>query len=176
MSAMICGIREIEQLSTPTDGPVYVKTRERRDRGVLVTLDNFPFEWPAAKVRREFGTEDRGLSLTSVENYAAAARFCRGEALDVCTYQGGFALHLARVCEKVTGVDSSRAALESRGEQPRSQPANGWVLPKWIGWRQMPSIYSATGAIPVGNSIQIVLDPPRLCKIKASGRRSVAWI
>ena len=33
-------------------------------------------------------------------------------ALDICTYQGGFALHLAQVCERVTGVDASRAALE----------------------------------------------------------------
>ena len=38
--------------------------------------------------------------------------WARGRALDVCTYQGGFALHLARVCERVTGVDASRAALE----------------------------------------------------------------
>ena len=35
-----------------------------------------------------------------------------GLALDVCTYQGGFALHLAQRCERVTGVDASRGALE----------------------------------------------------------------
>ena len=32
--------------------------------------------------------------------------------MDVCTYQGGFAIHLARRCERVTGVDASRGALE----------------------------------------------------------------
>ncbi len=36
-----------------------------------------------------------------------------GHALDICTYQGGFALHLARVCNRVTGVDQSRTALET---------------------------------------------------------------
>ena len=35
-----------------------------------------------------------------------------GRALDVCCYQGGFALHLAQVCRQVTGIDASRASLE----------------------------------------------------------------
>ena len=35
-----------------------------------------------------------------------------GRALDVCCYQGGFALHLAQVCSQVTGIDASRASLE----------------------------------------------------------------
>jgi len=42
-----------------------------------------------------------GAFLDQRENYAAAAAYARGEALDICTYQGGFALHLARVCDKV---------------------------------------------------------------------------
>jgi 23S rRNA (cytosine1962-C5)-methyltransferase len=53
-----------------------------------------------------------GAFLDQRLNYAAAAKWARGRALDVCTYQGGFALHLAQVCERVTGVDASRAALE----------------------------------------------------------------
>src|SRR5438309_10867628 len=53
-----------------------------------------------------------GGFLDQRENYAAAAQYARGEALDVFCYQGGFALHLAAVCTQVTGVDSSRPALE----------------------------------------------------------------
>ena len=58
-----------------------------------------------------------GAFLDQRLNYAAAAKYAlqsgkTGRALDVCTYQGGFALHLARVCARVTGVDASRAALE----------------------------------------------------------------
>jgi 23S rRNA (cytosine1962-C5)-methyltransferase len=53
-----------------------------------------------------------GAFLDQRENYADAARYGHGEALDVFCYQGGFALHLARVCTSVTGVDVSRAALE----------------------------------------------------------------
>ena len=44
-----------------------------------------------------------GAFLDQRENYAAAARYARGDALDCFTYQGGFALHLARVCDSVTG-------------------------------------------------------------------------
>src|SRR5208337_2386464 len=47
-----------------------------------------------------------GAFLDQRENYAAAARYGHGEALDCFTYQGGFALHLARVCARVTAVDS----------------------------------------------------------------------
>ena len=53
-----------------------------------------------------------GSFLDQRENYAAAAQYARGEALDVFCYQGGFGLHLAPKCQSVTGVDSSRPALE----------------------------------------------------------------
>src|SRR5947209_7652286 len=53
-----------------------------------------------------------GAFLDQRENYAAAAQYARGEALDVFCYQGGFGLHLAPKCQSVTGVDSSRPALE----------------------------------------------------------------
>ena len=53
-----------------------------------------------------------GAFLDQRENYAAAAHYAHGEALDVFCYQGGFALHLAPHCSQITGVDSSRPALE----------------------------------------------------------------
>jgi 23S rRNA (cytosine1962-C5)-methyltransferase len=69
-----------------------------------------------------------GAFLDQRENYAAAAQYARGEALDVFCYQGGFALHLARACEKVTGVDSSRPALEAAEQNAN---LNGLEL-EWI--------------------------------------------
>ncbi len=53
-----------------------------------------------------------GAFLDQRENYAAAATYAHGEALDVFCYQGAFALHLANICSRVTAVDSSRPALE----------------------------------------------------------------
>lgn len=53
-----------------------------------------------------------GIYLDQRENYRAAAAHARGGgALDCFTSSGGFALHLAAVCESVEAVDSSAAAL-----------------------------------------------------------------
>jgi 23S rRNA (cytosine1962-C5)-methyltransferase len=52
-----------------------------------------------------------GLFLDQRENRRAAARRASGSALDLFAYDGGFSLHLARVCEKVLAVDASPEAL-----------------------------------------------------------------
>jgi 23S rRNA (cytosine1962-C5)-methyltransferase len=54
-----------------------------------------------------------GVFLDQRENYVAAARYAKGPALDCFTGTGGFALHMARVCESLEAVDSSAAALET---------------------------------------------------------------
>ena len=59
------------------------------------------------------GGQKTGIYLDQRENYAAAAKYAHGRALDCFTSTGGFALHLAQVCDWVTGIDSSEAALEA---------------------------------------------------------------
>lgn len=54
-----------------------------------------------------------GVYLDQRENYLAAARYARGQALDCFSSTGGFALHLAGSCEYVEGVDSSEHAIRS---------------------------------------------------------------
>ncbi len=66
-----------------------------------------------------------GVFLDQRENYLAAARYSSGRALDCFTCTGGFALHLARTCERVEAVDSSAAALETaRGNAARNGIGN----------------------------------------------------
>lgn len=62
------------------------------------------------RVSLEHG-QKTGIYLDQRENYQAAARYASGRALDCFTSSGGFALHLARVCEHVEGIDSSAAAV-----------------------------------------------------------------
>src|ERR1044071_2615039 len=57
------------------------------------------------------GGQKTGAFLDQRENRAAARRYARGRALDCFAFHGSFALHLARVCERVTAVDSSADAL-----------------------------------------------------------------
>ena len=100
-----------------------------------------------------------GAFLDQRENYAAAEQYAHGEALDVCCYQGGFALHLARRCERVIGVDSSRPALEVADE-------NAALNQREIEWIEANAFdllkdYSAARKFDT-----IVLDPPAFAKGK----------
>lgn len=53
-----------------------------------------------------------GAFLDQRENRIAAESYAQGRALDCFTFQGGFALHLARTAEQVTAVDISGAAIQ----------------------------------------------------------------
>ena len=99
-----------------------------------------------------------GAFLDQRENYAAAASYARGDALDVFCYQGAFALHLANFCPRVTAVDSSRPALEVADK-------NALLNQREIEWIEANAFdllkdYSAAGR----QYDTIVLDPPAFAK------------
>jgi 23S rRNA (cytosine1962-C5)-methyltransferase len=124
-------IRELEQLPAPVPGPLFTthtdsiapdglsfRTETQRDTDqaapttTLFSLNGLSFHYDAASGQKTGAFLDQRL------NYAAATRVVKSSgrtqrALDICTYQGGFALHLAQVCAHVTGVDASHAALEA---------------------------------------------------------------
>jgi len=57
------------------------------------------------------GGQKTGLFLDQRENHLAARRYARGRVLDGFTYDGGFALQVAREAEEVLAVDLSEEAL-----------------------------------------------------------------
>lgn len=94
-------VRELESVPPRAAGPLLgEKTR------TIFTMNGVQFHYDALEGQKTGGFLDQR------ENYAAAAQYAHGDALDVFCYQGGFALHLAPRCSHVTGVDSSRPALE----------------------------------------------------------------
>jgi len=101
-----------------------------------------------------------GAFLDQRENYAATAQYAHGEALDVFCYQGGFALHLAARCSQVTGVDSSRPALEVADQ---NAALNGREI-EWIEANAFDLLkdYAASNR----RYDTIVLDPPAFAKTK----------
>jgi len=106
------------------------------------------------------GGQKTGAFLDQRENYAAAARYGRGEALDVFCYQGGFGLHLAEKCERVTGVDSSRQALEIAD---RNAALNG----REIEWIEANAFDLLRDYADAGRKYDcVVLDPPAFAKSK----------
>jgi 23S rRNA (cytosine1962-C5)-methyltransferase len=101
-----------------------------------------------------------GAFLDQRENYAAAEQYAHGEALDMFCYQGGFALHLARRCDKVTAVDSSRPALEV-AEQ------NAVLNNQEVEWMEASAFDLLKDYASAGHQYDtIILDPPAFAKSK----------
>jgi 23S rRNA (cytosine1962-C5)-methyltransferase len=85
-----------------------------RVAGVLYGSDPGEFAIEESGVRFEVNLiagQKTGAFLDQRENRIAAAAYGEGRALDCFTFQGGFALHLARRAERVTAVDISGAAI-----------------------------------------------------------------
>ena len=120
-----------------------------------VTFRMAGLEWRADLL----GGQKTGTFLDQRENHVAAARYARGRALDCFTHTGGFALHLARVCEKVEAIDASAAALASARV---SAEANGLSN---IDFRQGDVFEMLKGMASSRRHFDtIVLDPPAFTK------------
>jgi 23S rRNA (cytosine1962-C5)-methyltransferase len=101
-----------------------------------------------------------GAFLDQRENYAAAAQYAHGEALDVFCYHGGFALHLAPRCTRVTAIDSSRSALEVADQNAAlNQQEVEWIEANAF---DLLKDYAVSGQ----RYDTIVLDPPAFAKSK----------
>ena len=152
-------IRELEQLSVPPSSTLFARNPATPATKTVFRLNGLQFHFDATSGQKT------GAFLAQRENYAAAGLYATGEALDVCTYQGGFALHLARVCSRVTGIDVSRAALEVAEQNLTLNPdairnsAVDWVEADAFAllrdWSDAGTVYDT-----------IVLDPPAFAKTK----------
>jgi 23S rRNA (cytosine1962-C5)-methyltransferase len=144
-------IRELEQLPEMESGLI-----EGEKSSTVFTMNGIKFHYDA------LGGQKTGAFLDQRENYAAAAQYARGEALDVCTYQGGFALHLARTCAKVTAVDISREVLEVAEQNEKLNAAADRPEIEWIEGNAFDLMrdYASAGR----QYDTILLDPPAFAK------------
>ena len=112
-----------------------------------------------------------GAFLDQRENRALVAAHTRpgGRALDLFTYHGSFALHLARRAAAVIAVDSSPEALERGRENAK---LNGLAN---IAWREA-NAFDLLRALERQQETfdTVVLDPPAFAKTKQSVPRAVA--
>jgi len=92
-----------------------------------------------------------------------------GRALDLFTYHGSFALHLARKAREVTAVDQSTEALARGAENAK---LNGIAN---IAWREA-NTFDLLREMEQRREMfdTIVLDPPAFAKTKANVERAVA--
>jgi len=164
-------IRELEELAPAPDGPIWLRqsTGPRADENdhtpcTIFTINGLRFHFDTASGQKTGAFLDQRL------NYAAAARMARGRALDVCTYQGGFALHLAQMCDRVTGVDASRAALEVADRNLELNPN----LPAKVDWIEADAFELLRDLADAGERFDtIVLDPPAFAKSKRAAEGAI---
>jgi|ERR1051326_3540154 23S rRNA (cytosine1962-C5)-methyltransferase len=105
-----------------------------------------------------------GIFLDQRENYLSATRYARGgAALDCFSSTGGFALHLAHLCESVEAIDSSAAALATARV---NSEANGIAN---IEFREAEVFdLLASYASARRQYSMVVLDPPAFAKSRNS--------
>jgi len=150
-------VRELEELAAVSGEPLFVREGAEAAAATVFTINGLRFHFDAASGQKTGAFLDQRL------NYAAAARYARGRAFDVCTYQGGFALHLAQVCERVTGVDASRAALEVADRNLALNPG----LQAAVDWIDADAFELLRALETQGERYDtIVLDPPAFAKTK----------
>ncbi len=112
-----------------------------------------------------------GAFLDQRENRLLVGRHTRpgGRALDLFTYHGSFALHLARNAKEVLAVDQSSEALTRGAENARLNGIGN------IEWREANAFDLLRELERRGDRFDtIVLDPPAFAKTKANLERAVA--
>ena len=135
--------RETKVLSGEIDGPV------------PVSMNGFQME---ADLMTGHKT---GVFLDQRENYSAAAKWAHGKALDCFSATGGFAMHLARVCDSVEAADSSLPSLETA---ERNAKKNGLDNIEFLEADVFELLSSYTSARKSFDTV--VLDPPAFAKSK----------
>ena len=160
-------VRELEGLMAPATEPLYLKKASAKS-STQFHLNGFTFEYDADAGQKT------GAFLDQRSNYAATRDWAQklaagnpnwsGRALDVCCYQGGFALHLAQVCSRVTGIDASHVSLEIA---EKNLAANRTRLKGEVDWVAGDAFQILRDWSDAGERFDaIVLDPPAFAKSK----------
>jgi 23S rRNA (cytosine1962-C5)-methyltransferase len=110
-----------------------------------------------------------GAFLDQRENRELLGQLARGRALDLFTYEGLFALHMARQAGSVTAVDQSEPALELARA---NAVLNGVTNVTWVAENVFDLVRRLERA---GERFDtIVLDPPAFAKQKSAVPRALA--
>jgi 23S rRNA (cytosine1962-C5)-methyltransferase len=154
-------IRELEGLPAREDQPMYSRLKKAKTTTTF-HINGLAFHYDGSAGQKT------GAFLDQRENYKATERYAHGRALEICTYQGGFALHMNRVCEQVTAVDISAEAL-TVAEQNRT--LNGQKAIEWVeadAFELMREYADAERRYET-----IVLDPPAFAKSRKNAEDAV---
>jgi 23S rRNA (cytosine1962-C5)-methyltransferase len=104
-----------------------------------------------------------GVFLDQRENYLAVQRYASGRALDCFCGTGGFALHVASVCQSVEALDSSQAALDIAGKNAKANKLTN------IHFQQADILDFLPGLVAAKQKFDLVIvDPPAFTKSRGA--------
>jgi 23S rRNA (cytosine1962-C5)-methyltransferase len=170
--------RLLNEIAAPSGILARNDPKVRALEGLEQTIDVLAGEIPESVVVREGPVEyeadlrrgqKTGLFLDQRENREAAARYARGKLLDGFSYNGGFALRLARQCPEAEALDISADAVAririnaQRNGVPHVQAREVNVFDELRRLERAGARYDT-----------IVLDPPAFAKNKASVPNAMA--
>lgn len=161
-------IRELESLPAPSTEPLWPSNPKASVTAAEFHLNGLIFHYDANAGQKTGAFLDQRLNYAAARNWAqrlAVAKNGGGRALDVCCYQGGFALHLAQVCRWVTGIDASRASLKVAEQNLAANRARlGAAEVDWLAGDAFEVLrdWSDSGE----RFDAIVLDPPAFAKTR----------
>lgn len=114
------------------------------------------------------GGQKTGSFLDQRENHSIVREFARGRSLDCFTFNGGFALNLAKVCESVVAVDISDDAIALAKRNAELNEITNVDF-------QTANVFDALREFENrGEKFDtIVLDPPAFAKNRASVRAAL---
>jgi 23S rRNA (cytosine1962-C5)-methyltransferase len=158
-------MREFESMAAPSLAPLFVADTAV-STATSFRLNGLEFHYDANSGQKT------GAFLDQRSNYAAAASWAQklelqtrqegGRALDVCCYQGGFALHLAQTLSHVVGIDASRASLEVAEQNLEANRSRLTAQVEWVEADAFQILRDWSDAAERFDAI--VLDPPAFAK------------
>jgi 23S rRNA (cytosine1962-C5)-methyltransferase len=104
-----------------------------------------------------------GIFLDQRENYLAVKHYAHGRALDCFTATGGFALHLAGVCQSVEAIDSSAPILEVAKANAEANGLRNVVFERADVLEYLPNLVAAHRKYDL-----VVVDPPAFTKSRGA--------
>jgi 23S rRNA (cytosine1962-C5)-methyltransferase len=150
-----------------------VRTLEGLEPTVSVLHGEVPDVVEVSEGDVRFGVDLRrgqktGLFLDQRENHLAARQYARGRVVDCFTYDGGFALQVARQADAVTAVDLSAESLERvKANATRNGLAN-------VTTRDANAFDLLRSLDDAGERYDtVILDPPAFAKSKGALEKAV---
>ncbi len=162
----------LQELASPAgilarnDAPV--RAREGLPRAVELLAGAVPDEFEVHEhgvtyLAAPWTGQKTGAFLDQRENRVMLGGYARGRALDVFSYHGSFALHLARGADSVTAVDASAHALE----RARANAARNGI--DTLQCVEADAFEYLRDAAARGERFDVIaLDPPALAKNRGS--------